>query len=72
MVNDDGPAAPPAADSVLPPHRMLTDLSALAIRRAVGLDPDWVPAWLRPTGPENRLPVAASIVVVIALLMAWR
>jgi hypothetical protein len=26
-----------------------------------------VPAWLRPTGPENRLPVAASIVVAIAL-----
>jgi len=26
-----------------------------------------MPAWLRPTGPENRLPVSASIVVVIAL-----
>jgi len=26
-----------------------------------------VPSWLRPTGPENRLPVAASMVVAIAL-----
>jgi hypothetical protein len=26
-----------------------------------------VPAWLRPTGPENRLPVAAAILVAIAL-----
>jgi len=26
-----------------------------------------VPAWLRATSPENRLPVAAAIVVVVAL-----
>ena len=38
-----------------------------AARHAIGFDPDWVPAWLRPTGPENRLPVAACIVVAIAL-----
>jgi len=31
---------------------------------------DRVPAWLRPTGPENRLPVSASILVVIALQIA--
>ncbi|KXP00665.1 hypothetical protein [Tsukamurella pseudospumae] len=26
-----------------------------------------IPAWLRPTGPENRLPVAAAILVAVAL-----
>ena len=29
-----------------------------------------VPAWLRPTSPENRLPVAVAILVVIALQLA--
>lgn len=29
--------------------------------------PAQVPAWLRPTGPENRLPVVASILVAMAL-----
>jgi len=29
-----------------------------------------VPAWLRPTGPESRLPVAVAILVAIALLSA--
>jgi hypothetical protein len=37
------------------------------VRGVVELESDVVPAWLRPTGPENRLPVAASIVVAIAL-----
>jgi uncharacterized membrane protein len=40
-------------------------MSRARARHAV--ESDWMPAWLRPTGPENRLPVSASIVVVIAL-----
>ena len=39
-------------------------MSRARARHAV--ESDWMPAWLRPTGPENRLPVSASIVVVIA------
>ena len=46
-------------------HATWAQLSRLGARHAV--DSDWVPAWLRPTGPENRLPVAASILVAIAL-----
>jgi len=48
-----------------PSHPTWAQLSGGGARPAV--DSNWVPAWLRPTGPENRLPVAASIVVAIAL-----
>ena len=48
-----------------PSHPTWAQLSGGGARHAV--DSNWVPAWLRPTGPENRLPVAASIVVAIAL-----
>jgi uncharacterized membrane protein len=48
-----------------PSHLTWAQMSRARARHAV--DSEWVPAWLRPTGPENRLPVSASIVVVIAL-----
>jgi uncharacterized membrane protein len=58
--------APHGADSeVRPSHPTWAQMSRARARHAV--ESDWVPAWLRPTGPENRLPVAASIVVAIAL-----
>ena len=48
-----------------PVHPTWAQLYRGGARHAV--DSDWMPAWLRPTGPENRLPVAASIVVAVAL-----
>ena len=39
--------------------------------RAEGLEFEaHLPAWLRPSGPENRLPVAAAIVVAVGLQLA--
>ena len=60
-------AAQPADSAVRPSRPTWAELSRRGVRHAGGFDSDWVPAWLRPTGPENRLPVAASIVVAIAL-----
>ena len=48
-------------------HPMWAGLSRGGAGRAVEFETAWVPAWLRPTGPENRLPVAASMVVAVAL-----
>ena len=54
------------ADSELrPPHPTWAQMSRARAWHPV--ETGWVPAWLRPTGPENRLPVAASILVAIAL-----
>ena len=68
MADQKKPVAPQHEDSALPPsHRGRAELSGGAVRSAAGFDSEWVPAWLRPTGPEHRLPVVASIVVAIAL-----
>src|SRR5450759_3976155 len=57
---------PRDADSAgRPSHPTWAQMSRARARHAV--ETGWVPAWLRPTGPENRLPVAASILVAIAL-----
>lgn len=59
---------PERAPSTAPPsHPTWAQRSRGGVRRAAQLETEWVPAWLRPTGPENRLPVAASMVVAIAL-----
>jgi hypothetical protein len=66
MAERNDPVAPQHMDpAVRLSHATWAQLSRLGARPAV--DSDWVPAWLRPTGPENRLPVAASILVAIAL-----
>jgi hypothetical protein len=66
MAEDEKPVMPQPADSaVRPAHPTWTQWSRGRLRH--GLDSDRVPAWLRPTGPENRLPVAAAILVAIAL-----
>ena len=68
MAGRKEPVTDQHADSaVRPPHPTWAQLSRGGVRHAVGFDSDWVPAWLRPTGPENRLPVAAAILVAIAL-----
>ena len=68
MLDHDEPEPGQHADSApAHPHPMWAGLSRGGARRAVELETEWVPAWLRPTGPENRLPVAASMVVAIAL-----
>jgi len=60
------PVGPQHADSELrPPHPTWAQMSRARARHPV--ETGWVPAWLRPTGPENHLPVAASILVAIAL-----
>ena len=60
------PVGPQHADSEQrPPRPTRAQLSRARARHAV--ETGWVPAWLRPTGPENRLPVAASILVAMAL-----
>jgi len=65
MAEKEEPVPHDADSAVRPSHPTWAQLSRRGARHAV--DSDWVPAWLRPTGPENRLPVSASIVVVIAL-----
>jgi hypothetical protein len=66
MAEDEKPVLPqPAGSAVRPAHPTWTQWSRGGLRH--GVDSDWVPAWLRPTGPENRLPVAAAILVAIAL-----
>jgi hypothetical protein len=66
MAEDEKPFTEQPADPVVrPPHPNWTQWSRSGFRH--GVDSDWVPAWLRPTAPENRLPVAASIMVAIAL-----
>ena len=66
MAEQKGPVAPQHVDSpVRLSHPKWVQLSSVGARHPFGSD--WVPAWLRPTGPENRLPVAASILVAIAL-----
>jgi uncharacterized membrane protein len=66
MAEQEDPAAPQRADPAARlSHARWAQLSRPGARHAV--DSDWVPAWLRSTGPENRLPVAASILVAIAL-----
>src|ERR1035437_1291072 len=66
MAEDEKPVLPqPAGSAVRPAHPTWTQWSRGGLRH--GVDADWVPAWLRPTGPENRLPVAAAILVAIAL-----
>ncbi len=68
MANQKKPVAPQHEDSALPSSpRARAELSRGEVRHAVGIDSDWAPAWLRPTGAEHRLPVVASIVVAIAL-----
>ena len=59
------PLARHADSAVSPSHATWAQWSRVGARHP--FDSDWVPAWLRPTGPENRLPVAASILVAIAL-----
>ena len=62
------PATPHHEEPGFPPaHRAWAEASRDAVRHAAGFDSDWVPAWLRQTGPENRLPVVASVVVAIGL-----
>ena len=66
MAEDEKPVLPqPAGSAVRPADPTWTQWSRGGLRH--GVDSDWVPAWLRPTGPENRLPVAAAILVAIAL-----
>jgi uncharacterized membrane protein len=66
MAEEGGPAAPQHMVSpVRASHPAWVQLSRVGAKHP--FDSDWVPAWLRPTGPENRLPVAASILVAIAL-----
>src|SRR5450631_398617 len=66
MAEQRGPEAPQhMVPPVRPSHPVWVQLSRVGARHP--FDSDWVPAWLRPTGPENRLPVAASILVAIAL-----
>jgi hypothetical protein len=68
MVEKEEPEPGQRADSeVIHRHMTWAELSRDGARRAVGFETEWVPAWLRPTGLENRLPVAASMVVAIAL-----
>jgi len=68
MANQRKCVAPQHEDSALPPSRRgRAEFSGGAVGSAAGFDSEWVPAWLRPTGPEHRLPVVASIVVAIAL-----
>jgi hypothetical protein len=68
MADQERPEAPRGADAAEePPGSTWPEVSLPGVRHAVGFDPEHVPAWLRPTGPENRLPVAASIIVAIAL-----
>jgi uncharacterized membrane protein len=67
MAEDERPSILEHSDPVLHAHPTWAQLSRAGARNAVGIDSDWVPAWLRPTGPENRLPVAVAIVVAIAL-----
>ena len=69
MANEEKPAAiPEQGEPARPAARPgWAGWYREGIGRAVGFESDWVPAWLRPTGPENRLPVAAAIVVAIAL-----
>lgn len=68
MADEKKPATPQQADPALPPPRpRWAELYRGGVKRAVQFESDWVPAWLRPTGPENRLPVMAAVVVAIAL-----
>ena len=66
MANEKKPDVPSHADPALPPsHPGWAELYRGGLRRAV--ETEWVPAWLRPTGPESRLPVASAVVAAIAL-----
>ena len=68
MVEKEEPKPGQHAESAVShPRPPWAELYRGGARRVAGLETEWVPAWLRPTGPENRLPVAASMVVAIAL-----
>src|SRR5450631_1290174 len=55
MVDHDEPEPGQHADSApTHPHPMWAGLSRGGARRVVELETEWVPARLRPTGPENR------------------
>ena len=58
----------PPADATSPrPRPEWAELYLARFRQTIEFDADWVPAWLRPSGAENRWPSAASITVAIAL-----
>jgi hypothetical protein len=68
MVDHEVPEPGQHADSAPShPHPTWAGRYGRGVPRTIGSETEWVPAWLRPTGAENRLPVAASIVVAIAL-----
>src|ERR1035437_9482590 len=68
MVEKEEPKPGQHAESAVShPRPPWAELYRGGARRVAGLETEWVPAWLRPTGPENRLPGAASMVVAIAL-----
>ncbi|HSY15577.1 MAG TPA: hypothetical protein VK816_06290 [Jatrophihabitantaceae bacterium] len=62
------PEHPPLPDPAAPGpvHGAEGELDRL-LARAHELEGRLVPAWLRPTGPENRIPVAVAILAAVAL-----
>ncbi|MDP9116738.1 MAG: hypothetical protein M3O28_05670 [Actinomycetota bacterium] len=67
MTPDDAQPHPPAASPL--PGTVLGRLGHLS-DDARRIEERVVPAWLRPTGPENRLPVAVAIVGAAAMQFA--
>jgi hypothetical protein len=68
MARLEKPGPPQSEDSAgRSSHPQWGEVSSVGMRHGVRFESERLPAWLRPTGPENRLPVAASIVVAIAL-----
>lgn len=63
------PTEPPPPPSRDPPGRgrWLTDRVEADVRRA---EDRFVPAWLRPTDAENRIPAGVAIAIAIALQLA--
>jgi hypothetical protein len=68
MADDDGPPDP----SVRPGHAVRDEYLRLTadLRAAEGLVDRQLPAWLRQSGPENRVPVAVAILVAVGLQLA--